>query len=176
VAELWDIYDANGEKTGKLHERGKPMGEGDHHLVVNVWIINAKGEFLISRRAETKTYDDMALKWQTTGGCAVAGDGSLATALKETREEIGIELDPANGQLYKRIIARHVENDSKGTMINDVWVFRQDVDINEVVLCPEETCGAMYVSEKRLREMVDLGEFVAAWYLYMEEFLQWFFR
>ncbi|WP_259472748.1 hypothetical protein [Clostridium estertheticum] len=36
--ELWDILDANGEKTGKTVERRRPMGQDEYHLVVNVWI------------------------------------------------------------------------------------------------------------------------------------------
>ena len=50
MIELWDILDENGNITGRLHERGKPMVEGDYHLVVHVWIMNHKGEFLISKR------------------------------------------------------------------------------------------------------------------------------
>ena len=32
--EIWDIYDCNRVKTGRTHERGKPMIAGDYHLVV----------------------------------------------------------------------------------------------------------------------------------------------
>lgn len=40
--ELWDIYDKYRQKTGRTHERGNTMKEGDYHLVVHVWIINDK--------------------------------------------------------------------------------------------------------------------------------------
>ncbi len=30
------------------------MKEGDHHLVVHVWIVNDKGEFLIQKRQSWK--------------------------------------------------------------------------------------------------------------------------
>jgi Isopentenyldiphosphate isomerase len=50
MTELWDIVDENGNKTGLLHEKGKPMRKGDYHLSVSVWILNSNGEFLISQR------------------------------------------------------------------------------------------------------------------------------
>ncbi|HBL84388.1 MAG: hypothetical protein A2Y17_04825 [Clostridiales bacterium GWF2_38_85] len=51
MTEYWDILDENGNKTGCLHERGKIMQKGEYHLVAQVWIMNGKGEFLISRRS-----------------------------------------------------------------------------------------------------------------------------
>ena len=39
MAEFCDIYDINRNKTGRLHERGKPdMLDGDYLLIVMVWI------------------------------------------------------------------------------------------------------------------------------------------
>ena len=32
MVELWDVYNEQGNKTGRLHERGKPMKAGDYHL------------------------------------------------------------------------------------------------------------------------------------------------
>ena len=39
-------------------------------------------------------------KWETTGGSALAGDDSLTAALRETKEELGIDLDPQKGVLF----------------------------------------------------------------------------
>ena len=118
MAELWDVLDENGNKTGRLRERG-PMKKGEYHLVVNVWIMNDKGEFLISKRTPNKPFPNL---WECTGGSAITGDDSLVTAIKEVKEELGITLDPKNGQLFKRDI-RHFE-DGSGDFV-DVWLFRQ---------------------------------------------------
>jgi predicted N-acetyltransferase YhbS len=40
--ELWDVYDKNRNKTGKIVERGKPMSQDEYHLVVEIWIKNSK--------------------------------------------------------------------------------------------------------------------------------------
>lgn len=55
MPEMWDIVDQNGNKTGRLHERGRPMQKGEYPLSVSVWILNRQGEFLISKRAPAKT-------------------------------------------------------------------------------------------------------------------------
>jgi 8-oxo-dGTP pyrophosphatase MutT (NUDIX family) len=84
MAELWDVLDEKRNKTGRLHERGKPMKVGDCHLIVQIWIMNGKGEFIIQKRPGGK--------WETVGGCAVTGEDSLSAALRETKEELGIDL------------------------------------------------------------------------------------
>lgn len=98
MAEFWDIVDEHGNKTGNLHERGKPMQKGEYHLSISIWIFNSKGEFLISKRTPTQIAPNM---WETTGGSAIAGEDSRAAALRETSEELGITLIPENGQLFK---------------------------------------------------------------------------
>jgi len=150
MTEIWDVLDENRQKTGITCQRGKPLQPGQYHLVVNVWIANDIGEFLIARRTPNKPYP---LMWEAVGGSAVAGDDSLTTALKEVREEIGITLDPENGQLF--CTQKRVDD------FVDTWLFRQNVDINEVKLCPEETCGAMWASEGKIRQMQKEGVFIA---------------
>ena len=49
MAELWDIYDSNKQKTGKTVERGNyDFKTGEYHIVVTAFIINSKKEILIS--------------------------------------------------------------------------------------------------------------------------------
>lgn len=156
MRELWDILDENGNKTGRLRERGTPMRKGEYHLVIQVWIKNSKNEFLISRRTNNGGW--WSGLWQTTGGAAVTGDNSLETALKETREEIGIILEPKNRQLFKRYSEPHKNDD--GSVFIDVLLFRQDFDIEAVVLQPEETCDAMWASKEKIKQMIDEGHFI----------------
>ncbi len=52
--ELWDLYTENRVKTGETHVRGNPLPKEKYHLVVNVWIKNSEGKYLISKRSKTK--------------------------------------------------------------------------------------------------------------------------
>lgn len=164
MSEIWDVYDEHGNKTGRFHERGKPMQKGDYHLVVNVWIANSKNEFLVSRRAVHKNH-----MWHTTGGAAVAGDDSFTTALKEVKEEIGIDLNPENGQFFKRCL--YVNEEKKHNAFIDVWFFRQDVDINTTVLQEEEICDVMYCSKDEIIKMKENGHYD---YSYLDEMFEFF--
>ena len=159
MAELWDILDEDGKATGRLHERGKPMSRGEYHLEVYVWIENDNGEYLISQRSPNKTYPNM---WECTGGNAIAGDDSLTTALKEVKEELGITLEPQNGQMIQQRLPCSTVG-CRGLI--DVWLFRQNVDISTVTLAPDETCSAMWASRDRINRMIDEGLFIT-WELF----------
>ncbi|MCL1824092.1 MAG: NUDIX domain-containing protein [Oscillospiraceae bacterium] len=153
MVELWDILDENGNATGRVHERGKPMNKGEYHLVIYVWIENDNGEYLISQRSSNKTFPNM---WECTGGNAVTGDDSLTTVLKEVKEELGIILELRNGRIIKHRL-RCGGTECHGLV--DVWLFRQNVDISTVVLAPDETCGAMWASRDKINHMIDEGTF-----------------
>lgn len=147
--EIWDIYDRARKLTGKTHRRGDPLVLGDYHLVVHVWIINNKGEFLISQRAPTKGYP---LMWECTGGSAISGDDSITAAIREVEEELGLTVSPKNGVCLL--------TQRRGNDFCDVWLFREDFSIEEVVLQENETVNARWASLAEIREMMFSGEFV----------------
>lgn len=147
--ELWDIYDSNRKLTGRTHRRIDPLPVGDYHLVVVIWIQNSKGQFLLTRRAPNKGFPNM---WEAPGGSAVAGDDSLTSAIKETKEETGLDLKPENGRcLFTR---------KYSDAFFDVWLFQQDFDINDVVFQENETVDAKYATMDEIKELVQNNEFV----------------
>lgn len=157
--ELWDVYDADRKVTGRLHRRKDPAREGEYYLSVQVWLLNSQGEFLITKRSPNKGYPNI---WETTGGAAQAGDDSLKAALREVQEETGLNLDPKNGKCI------HSTRGKNGFL--DIWLFRQDFDLKDVVLLEGETCDARYASGEELRSMKEEGLFVSGGYL--EELLE----
>ena len=159
MIELWDIIDKNGGAIGRMHERGKPMNDGEYHLEVYVLIENDSGEYLISQRSPNKTSPNM---WECTGGNAVAGDDSLATALKEAKGELGIILEPQNGRILKHRLAC---GSAGCNGLVDVWLFRQNIDISSVILAPDETSSAMWASRAEINRMIDEGTFTT-WGIY----------
>ncbi len=148
--ELWDIYDDRRRRTGRVIERGKPMKQGEYHLVVHVWIKNSKGEYLISKRTPNKTFPNM---WESVGGSALVGENSFQAALREVQEEIGISLTPGNGQCVFKF--------KRQTNFLDVYLFKEDVDITKVCFQPDEVCGAKWASPETIRKMIAEGEFVS---------------
>lgn len=154
AGEIWDVYDGDRNLTGRFHRRGDPLAPGDYHLVVHVWIRNSQGDFLLTKRSPNKGFPNM---WESTGGSALAGDDSLTAALREVKEETGLTLEPANGKLVHSYSGRDYHT--------DVWLFRQDFDLEEVTLQEGETCGKMYASREEILRMHDAGILVPYRYL-----------
>lgn len=155
--ELWDVYDENRNITGRLHRRGDPMKPGDYHLVVEAWMRNSRGEYLLTKRSPNKGYPNL---WESTGGSALAGDDSLTAVLREVKEETGLTLDPDRGQ---RVLSLR-----RGDNFKDIWLFQQDFDLADVVLQPGETTDKMYADPDTILRMRAEGRFVPLPYL--EEF------
>ena len=66
--EIWDLYDAQGEKTGKTMIRGEAIPIGFYHIGVHIWPMNDKGELLIQRRSMGVQWKPGI--WAVTGGSA----------------------------------------------------------------------------------------------------------
>ncbi|MCJ7690705.1 MAG: NUDIX domain-containing protein [Clostridiaceae bacterium] len=154
--ELWDVYDENREKTGETHKRGIPMKEGDYHMVIHVWIVNDSGEYLIQKRQPWKKgWPNM---WDgSAAGCAVIGESSVDAVMRETKEELGIDLDISKGENLFSV------KFSSG--FDDIWLVRQNVDIGDLKLQYEEVADAKWVSDKEIKQMVLNGDFIAYDYL-----------
>jgi isopentenyldiphosphate isomerase len=154
--ELWDVYDKYRQKTGRTQERSNPMEEGDYHLVVHVWIVNDKGEFLIQKRQPWK--EGWPNMWDcSAAGSAILGDSSKEAAIRETKEELGIDLDMSKGELLRTI--------KFSCGFDDIWLVRQNVDINDLKLQHEEVADAKWASESEIKQMVQDGEFIEFSYL-----------
>lgn len=163
--ELWDILDENGNKTGRTVERGEFMKQDEFHLVVNVWIKNNNGEFLITKRTPNKKL--LPNMWETTCGAVIVGEDSLKAALREVKEEIGIELLPTNGKYLFRLKSQN----HNFSYFVDVWLFEEEVDITEVIYQPEEVCGAKWATQSQIQSLIELGEFTDT-FTYLEELFQ----
>ncbi len=166
MGELWDVYDKNGNKIkGRVSIRGRhDLGIKEYHLVVYVWIINDKNEIILSRRQKGRAFEG---SWECTGGCAVRGDSSVAAALREVKEELGITLDPNKGHLFKRYLRNYPAG---AKAICDVWVFQQNFSLEELVLQEEEVSDVKRVTAMELKKMCQSGSFLKR-YPYIDQLL-----
>ncbi|MCL2671281.1 MAG: NUDIX domain-containing protein [Clostridiales bacterium] len=148
--EYWDVLDEGRRPTGRVHRRVDDMRPGDYHLVVAVWIANSNGDLLITRRARNKL--GFPGRWEVPAGSAVAGEDSRTAALRETREESGLVLNPENATLFFTCCS--------GNSFWDSWLFRQDFDLADVVLQEGETIDARAATWDEISAMMDCEEFI----------------
>lgn len=155
--ELWDLYNENRELSGRDHIRGEEIPQGFYHLVVHVWIRNSKGEYLMSQRsAERPTYP---LMWECVGGSVVKDEDSLAGAIRETREEVGLILSPADGKLAYSAVRRFI-NGLKFSDILDVWLFKYDGPVSLEQATTNEVAQVAWMSKAQIKHLFDTGNLV----------------
>lgn len=150
--ELWDLYTRHRQFTGETHVRGEKLPPDRYHLVVHVWIKNSRGEWLISQRAASRP--TFPLKWESVGGSVTAGEDSLEGALREAKEEVGVELDPANGWLVSSTIREHFQD------IKDDWLFVYDGPVDLANATTDEVATTRWMTVPEIRALYDAGELV----------------
>ncbi len=153
MREYWDLYDHARKPLGRIHQRGlPPLGEGEYHVVVSVWTVNQDGKILITLRSEEKEL--FPGHWENTAGSVMrGGETSLDAALRELREETGIEATPPEeitclgGTVLK--IASFV----------DIFLVRKMLDPpDSIQLQKGETTAYRWVSYDELKEMDRQGK------------------
>lgn len=98
MSEIWELVNEKKEKTGILHERefSELIPKGLYHIVVEIWTVTRDGTVLLTQRSPLKP---MGLLWECTMGSVLAGEESLAAALRELHEETGIDA-PQEALIY----------------------------------------------------------------------------
>jgi isopentenyl-diphosphate Delta-isomerase len=90
--ELIEVLDDKGEMTGEIKSLITVHHEGLWHQSVHVWIINELGEVLLQKRSLTDYVHPG--KWDiSVAGHVPAGESYEKTAVREIKEEVGIDID-----------------------------------------------------------------------------------
>lgn len=152
--EYWNLYDYDKKKKDKMAIRGSKLDDDDFHLVVNAWIINDKNEFLITQRSSKKSHP---LMWECTGGSALFNENSVDAAVREVKEELGIDVDK-NEAVFIGTTRRYYKNCPD---ILDVWLFKSNVLIDDVIIQQEEVNDVMWASKEKIIDLFKAGKFEA---------------
>ena len=149
--ELYDLYTADREKTGKTMERGEPTPPGYYRLIIHVCIFSEDGKMLIQQRQlSKKMWPD---RWDVSvSGCAVSGDSSKSAAERETREELGLSVDLSHMRPALTLYW--------GRVFEDIYVLTRSVDLASLQLQPEEVQAVRWASKDEILQMIDDGRFV----------------
>ena len=156
-AEIWDLYNENRELLGKDHVRGEQLPIDGYHLVVHVWIRNSKGQYLISQRSANRP--TFPLVWECVDGSVVKGEDSLQGALREVKEEVGVDLLPEKGQ----VILSDIKKIEFGKVVNkivDVWLFEYDGEVDLSNATTDEVAQAAWMNREQIKELFDANMFV----------------
>lgn len=159
--ELWDLYTEGRQLSGRTHIRGEAIPEGFYHLVVHVWIRNSRGEYLISQRSASRP--TFPLMWECVGGSVTKGEVSLTGAIREAKEEVGVDLLPEQGRVVFTRTRRGFGD------IMDVWLFDYDGPVDLKNATTDEVAQAHWMTVEEIRVLYRAGKLVNTLEYFFEE-------
>lgn len=141
--EIWDLYDVEGNKTGRTWERrrAKEIPEGYYHMVCDILVKHVDGDYLLMQRDPNKEAYPGRYE-ASAGGSALQGEDPLTCAHRELLEETGIDSHSF------RLISNTVSDRSKCIFFSYVTIV--DCPKDSIVLQEGETTDYKWVSKAGL--------------------------
>ena len=159
--ELVDKLNNKYEPLNKVGERSEKI-LGEYNQIVHVWIMNDKKEFLIQKRSlNKKVFPGM---WSQTGGGVDAGETITQGALRESKEELGIDI-PEDKIEFMLSFKR------KYNFLN-IMLAKINVDINDLNIQKEEVSEIKWVDKDTLIKMHNDGELAPSLDIYFDMLLE----
>lgn len=175
--EMFDIIDADGNKTGAIKERGVVHREGALHATSHIWIArkNQKSgyDILLQKRSGCKDSHPGCYDISSAGHIG-AGDEALASALRELEEELGIQARPEDliefGVQYKNYEGEFYGRPFKDNQRSILYLYKEPVDMKELVLQESEIESVIWMDYKEALEAIRNNTMKHC--IYEEEFLK----
>ena len=144
MAEYWDLYDVDRKPLGRTIKRGDAFADGEYYVCCEIWVQNSQGQFLMTQRHPDKKAGGL---WEFTGGGVLSGETTKQAAVREVKEELGVQVDESELSLLEVYQQRNY--------FMDIFVVKKDVDTTMLILQPEEVVDAKWVSREELLQMIE---------------------
>lgn len=140
MTELWDLYSRERIPLRRTAERGKPLGSGEYHIVVQIITVRpSDGKILITKRHPNKRFGNT---WEFTGGSVQAGESSRRGAVRELAEETGILVGTDELTYLRTYEGPH--------QFYDEYLLIAEVGRDDLRLQKEEVSDARFVTPEEL--------------------------
>lgn len=161
--ELFDEIEEDGSRTGLVKERGVVHEDGTLHATVHTWIVrpNDKSGYDLLLQKRSRRKDSNPGCWDiSSAGHIEAGHGYLESALRELKEELGIEADP---EQLREIGTRRCgfESEFYGRPFRDnelsmIYIYQEPIDIKKLILQESEVSEVAWMDYSEcLRKVAD---------------------
>ena len=145
--ELLDVYDNDGNVTGRVVVRGDKnalLNDNEHIAVAVIYIENSNGEFLMQ-----KTSIEKGGEWSSTGGHVNSGETPLLSVKREVLEELGVDIENDD--------VRELGFLCYDRPLRFMFYLKKDIDINNVILQKEEVEYVKYMSVQEVDKIIEDG-------------------
>ena len=146
--ELVDILNEDGSFSREVQMKSVAHREGLWHASVQVWIFTLEGEILLQKRATNKdTYPDL---WDiSVAGHLSAGDSPTEAALREIKEEIGLQLSEKDLRFLKtNKVSKQPSDKIIDNEFNYLYLVKFPVKIDQLKLQKEEVAEVKLLAIK----------------------------
>ncbi len=152
--EKFEILDEKGAYTGKIASREECHKKGYYHKAVAMFIVNSKNEILIQQRSSNKKL--WPNKWDiTAGGHVLAGEFGYQSTIRETKEEIGVDVVPTDLLFIGCNISENIQGDIVNRHFNEFYIIKKDIDLKDITLQEEEVQDIKWIKKEELLEMIN---------------------
>jgi isopentenyldiphosphate isomerase len=163
--EMLAVLDEEGNATGEAVSRGEAHEKGILHGASHTCLYRKRGdaiEVLLQRRSPSKDSFPNCLDISSAGHMEV-GMSFEETAIKELREELGIQVEAGGLTRVQRRSFRSVtEQHGKPFIdheIDEIYVLRaDDLDLSELVLQKEEVSEAVWMDTDTVIARLEAGD------------------
>ena len=145
--EYLDIYNEKKEKLNKKIKRGDKLLDNEHILVAVIFIENSEGKYLIQ-----KTSKEKGEKYATTGGHVLSGEIPKTAIIRETKEELGLDVSNEN------II--YIGDLLFGIPFGEIYYLKKDLDIAKLKLQQEEVEQVEYLTKTEILKLIETEKMV----------------
>lgn len=167
MEEKFDVLNELGEFTGKIATREECHKKGLWHRAVYAFIIDNNGNVLLQKRsANKKLWPNM---WDVTvGGHVNCGEFGRQALIRETKEELGIEINDDDIKYLVGSTSINEQGDIINKHYNECYLITKNIDISTIKLQKEEVSEVKYFSKKELLERIsnnynELTKKIDAW-------------
>lgn len=160
--ELLDVYDDNGNKTGKVVQRGvkdTTFKKNEHIAVSIIYIENSKQEYLIQKRPEK--IDGL---FSSTGGHILHNESPKEAIIREVKEELGIDISNEDIKDLGYVLFDFP--------VRFIFYLKKDIDLNSLKLQKEEVESVSYKGLDEIHELIDKKLMHKAHYKILELILE----
>ena len=165
--ESFDVLNEYGEFTGKIATREECHKNGYWHRAVYAFIIDNNGNVLLQKRsANKKLWPNM---WDVTvGGHVDSGEFGRQALIRETKEELGIEISDEDIKYLVSSTSINEQGDIINKHYNECYLITKNIDVSNIVIQKEEVSEVKYFSREELIKRIDnnyegLTEKIGAW-------------
>jgi len=153
MKEKFDVLNEWGEFTGEVATRDECHKKGLWHRAVYAFIVNDKNEILLQRRSSNKK--QWPNKWDVTiGGHVLMGEFGREALIRETKEELGIDIDDCDIKYLVGSTSIDTHKDIVNKHFNECYIITKDIDLSKIKLQKEEVSEVRFFTIEEIMEMV----------------------